>query len=343
MKALYLTSNLNLIGGKERYDKNFISVLEKHAACKVIELRGSFFFWKIWFAARAWFAVWFGRPDIIWCALINFSPICLVLKRMFGTPFVLMTHGVEVWNIQKNIHKQALLEAKRIITVSNFTRTKIEKQTPSAGIKIRLIPNTVDERMFTIRNFPKQEKKIILTVSRLYAREKYKGYDKVLEALPSIKKEISNVEYMLVGRGDDERRVRDLARRLGCEANLRMPGFEPDQKLAEEYNMADVFVLPSRGEGFGVVFLEALASGVPVVAGNIDASREAILDGRLGILVNPESVEEIAGAILRVLKKKVPSRLLDGGYLRREALRAYGFDTFTKRVVELVRELEADI
>jgi glycosyltransferase involved in cell wall biosynthesis len=95
--------------------------------------------------------------------------------------------------------------------------------------------------------------------------------------------------------------------------------------------------MPSKGEGFGIVFLEALACGKPVIAGNKDGSRDALLDGELGILVDPDNIDEIAETIVKVLKKDVPEKLLDGKYLRKRVLEVYGFDKFKERVRDLLR------
>ena len=341
MEILFITSNLNLVGGKERYDKHIISVLKEYVSLNVIELQGVCLFWKALFVLRAFLAVLIKKPDIVCCALINFSPICLVLKKLFGVRYVVFTHGADVWNIKNNLHKKALLQSTKTITVSNFTKDKLIEQLPSIKDKIFLIPNTINEKKFVInKKHETREHKVILTVARLYRREMYKGYDKVIQALPLIKKEIQKVRYVIVGKGSDMNRLKQLAETHHCSDNLIMPGYVSDEELVDYYNGADVFIMPSKGEGFGIVFLEALSCGVPVIAGNCDGSREAVLNGKLGILVNPDNVEEIAVAIIKVLKKQVPPEILDGNLLRKEILEAYGFDKLKKRVIELVHELE---
>jgi glycosyltransferase involved in cell wall biosynthesis len=97
--------------------------------------------------------------------------------------------------------------------------------------------------------------------------------------------------------------------------------------------------MPSKGEGFGFVFIEALACGKPVIAGNSDGSRDALLDGELGILVNPENTKEITESIIKVLKKETSNKLLDGQYLRKRVLKVYGFDKFKERAKNLLYEL----
>lgn len=97
--------------------------------------------------------------------------------------------------------------------------------------------------------------------------------------------------------------------------------------------------MPSNREGFGIVFIEALACGKPVIAGNKDGSREAILGGELGIMVDPDDINEIAGAVTKVLRKETAGRLLDGNYLRARVVQEYGLDRFRERITIFSRLL----
>lgn len=341
MKILFLTSNMSLIGGKEEYNRHFTSVLKESVALKIIELRGTFVVWKALFVLKAFIAALIKKPDFVFCAHINFSPVLVLLKKLLGVEYVIFTYGIDVWNIKNPLHRKVLMQSIKIITVSNFTKNKLARQLPSIKDKIRLIPPTLNEKKFTIyKEDETREYKIILTVARLHKIEMYKGYDRVIQALPLVKKEIKKLKYIIVGKGSDMDRIKRLAEKYHCGGDLIMPGYVPDEELVRYYSTADVFVMPSKGEGFGIVFLEALSSGVPVIAGNCDGSREAILNGKLGILVNPDNVEEIAAAIVRVLKKEAPPEILDRNLLHEEVINAYGFDMFKRRVVELVHELE---
>ena len=94
--------------------------------------------------------------------------------------------------------------------------------------------------------------------------------------------------------------------------------------------------MPSKKEGFGYVFLEALACGKPVIAGNCDGSRDPLLDGELGQLVDPDNVDEVADAIRRVVDNSLDGRLLDGAYLRRRVVEEFGIDRFNQRVTDIL-------
>src|SRR5262249_26054671 len=147
---------------------------------------------------------------------------------------------------------------------------------------------------------------VILTVARLAEPERYKGYDRVLAALPAVRAAVPNVHYILVGRGPDSKRIRRLIHELKLEESVTMTGFVRDHELCDHYNLCDVFAMPSKGEGFGIVYLEALACGRPVLAGNKDASAEPLLNGELGVLVDPDNVEEIASALKQILQRTHP-------------------------------------
>lgn len=206
------------------------------------------------------------------------------------------------------------------------------------------MPNTVDGTKFRPGDKPKylldryevHSKKVVLTICRLDCSEKYKGYDKVIKAIPAVVKEVENAVYLIGGKGNDVPRIKGLIKEAGLENYVKLIGFVPEEELVDHYNFCDVFAMPSKKEGFGIVFLEALACSKPVIAGNKDGSGDAVLGGKVGVLVNPDSVEEISQSIINVLMRRVPKQLLDPSFLRDSILETYGFERFKKRVAELI-------
>jgi glycosyltransferase involved in cell wall biosynthesis len=162
-----------------------------------------------------------------------------------------------------------------------------------------------------------------------------KGYDRVIDALPLVLAEIPQARYVLVGGGEDARVQRALDRH-GLHDRVVLAGAVSAEELVDYYNLCDVYVMPSKLEGFAIVFLEALACGRPVVASHGYGCREALLDGDLGMTVDPDSREEIASAIVRLLKDP-PSQLADPESLRRRTLEHYDISAFKRRVVQAVR------
>jgi len=110
----------------------------------------------------------------------------------------------------------------------------------------------------------------------------------------------------------------------------------------DHYNLADVFIMPSKAEGAPAVFVEALACGIPVIAGNKDGSATPLMGGELGLLIDPESVDEIVAAIINILTGKVRKELLDRDFLRRKVLEKFGLDRFPQRVDEMFNRIEVE-
>ena len=137
-----------------------------------------------------------------------------------------------------------------------------------------------------------------MTVSRLAALERYKGHDRIIAALPLIRARCPQVLYLIAGEGDDRQRLETLAQQSGVAQLVRFTGPISPQELQGIYGLADVFAMPSTGEGFGIVFLEAAASGLPIVAGNVDGSVDALADGALGTLIDPNDRLVLADAIV---------------------------------------------
>lgn len=131
---------------------------------------------------------------------------------------------------------------------------------------------------------------------------KYKGYDQMLHALVKVRLCVPDVHFILAGKGDDIPRIKALVAKLNLQDCVTIAGFVPDEELCAHYNLCDVFALPSKGEGFGIVYLEALACGKPVLAGNQDGSIDPLAEGKLGCLVDPDNVEEIAYNLIKILQ-----------------------------------------
>lgn len=347
MKMIFLCSQINQIGGIQQYNRQFLKVLDRiHKNVLLVE-RGPGFLGKIKFVSNFFWKAISCQSDIVICGHINFSPIVYLLNLFLNQKFIIIVHGVEAWNIKSRFQLIALKKAKLIVAVSMYTRDKILRQLPCIKEKIFILPNSVDERKFFIKEKSEylMEKhklfgsKVILTVARLSGAEVgFKGYDRIIESLPNILEKIPNVKYLLVGDGDDLPRIRQLVENLELGGQIILVGTVGDNEIVDYYNLADVFVMPSRCEGFGIVFLEALACGVPVIAGNKDASREAILGGKLGQLINPDNRDDICEAIILTLSGKMEMK--EKKDLRKAVLENYGLDKFRTKVFNLLHELQ---
>ncbi|NEP26808.1 glycosyltransferase, partial [Moorena sp. SIO3I6] len=250
------------------------------------------------------------------------------------------SHGIEAWNIERPALKTALHHADRILPVSGYTRDRLLAEQNLDPKKVCILPNTVDTNRFKPTPKPdyllkqyglKPEQPVILTVARLAEDEQYKGYDQVLRAISQIRQNIPDIHYMIVGKGNDRPRIEQIIAQLGLQNCVTLAGFVADEQLCDYYNLCDVFAMPSKGEGFGIVYLEALACGKPTLGGNQDGAIDALNHGELGALVDPDDVNAIANTLIQILQGNYPNPLMyQPEALRKKVIELFGFERFQK-------------
>jgi glycosyltransferase involved in cell wall biosynthesis len=177
--------------------------------------------------------------------------------------------------------------------------------------KYSLLPNAIrlerygvgPQRQDLVEKYGLAGRKVIMTLARLPSFERYKGIDEVLEVMPELLREEPSLVYLIAGRGDDEKRLKAKAHDLGLDREVVFVGFVEENEKADYFRLADAFVMPGRGEGFGFVFLDAVACGVPAVGSRLDGSREALLGGQLGVLVDPGDLDSVRHGILEALHR----------------------------------------
>lgn len=290
------------------------------------------------FAAGAAATALWDRPRLILSCHPNFAPVGTALRRAISAPFWTAAHGIDVWEDCPRRTAAALKNCDRILAVSHFTKRKLIGLHSVDETRISVLPNTFDAVRFRRGTGPRglreelglpRESPLLLSVGRLAEPARMKGFDRVIQAMPRILEHVPAAYCLIAGTGPDLPRLRTLAAECGIAERVRFLGFVPDERLPACYDACDAFILPSQREGFGIVFLEALACGAPVIAGNTDASSEAVLGGELGILVNPDSIEEIADACVRLLSRsRVRPELLDRAHLAHRVTQAFGPATF---------------
>lgn len=291
------------------------------------------------------------KPALVICTHLNFGPAAMLLSRLTGVPYVLIAHGIDVHPGLSTMRRRALAGARAVWPVSRWTRERLMGLGISEAA-IRVLANTVDDSRFTIgepRETTRQRirmspsEKVILTVARLDAGEGYKGYDAIVRALPAIRSAVGPVRYVIAGQGDDAPRIRRMAEDLGVADLVTLCGFVPDDELPDYYRLADVFAMPSRGEGFGIVFLEAMASGLPVLGGCEDGAVDALDDGQLGVLVNPLDDAAVAEGLEQLLLREGPPMWFEPMQLREECLARFGRAAFGARVAAAIAALDLGV
>lgn len=275
--------------------------------------------------------------EMVLLSHINLLPIGFLIKTFSPkTKLVLIAHGIEVWEPLQGVKASMLKAVDLFLPVSRFTGDKLQAVQNIAPQKIKVLNNCLDPFLkaevdpalvaalrkrygFSESDF------ILLTVTRLKFSEQYKGYDKVVQALQRLKPSHPDLKYLIVGKWDEAEKKRLDAVIAGAHLQdaVIFAGFAKEEELSAHFKLADAYIMPSTGEGFGIVFIEALFYGLPVIAGNVDGSVDALAGGEFGLLVNPANTEEISEAILRVYSNKE-----DALPLHQYVTERFGFETY---------------
>ncbi|MEY2410166.1 MAG: hypothetical protein QOF48_2836 [Verrucomicrobiota bacterium] len=251
-----------------------------------------------------------GGFDLVLCGHINLLPLAAAAGALVHAPHALILHGIEAWApTPRRLSNRLAGRMGSFIAVSDVTKERFLKWTSLPAERGFILPNCVELSQFApgpksealLDRYGLRGKTILMTFGRLDSRERAKGFDEVLECLPSLANEIPNIAYLIAGDGKDRGRLETKASELKVRERVVFAGRISEAEKAEHYRLADAYVMPSRGEGFGIVYLEALACGIPTVGSSTDGSREALRHGELGILVNPSNAREICEGIRKAL------------------------------------------
>ncbi|MBH8555372.1 glycosyltransferase [Nostocaceae cyanobacterium CENA357] len=281
------------------------------------------------------------RPQHVFCGHINLAVLIQNLCQPLGIPYTVLTYGKEVWEPLKNQERRALASAAGIWTISRYSRDRACATNGLDPNKIKMLPCTIDGEQFTpgskqselVEKYGLTGNKVLMTVARLWSGDIYKGVDVTIRAIPQIAQIFPEVKYLVIGRGDDQPRLAQLAKDLGVSDRVVFAGFVPTEALIAHYRLADAYIMPSQ-EGFGIVYLEAMACGLPVLSGDDDGSADPLQDGKLGWRVPHRNPEAVAAACIEILKGD--DQRCDGQWLREQAIALFGKDAFQKRLQELL-------
>jgi glycosyltransferase involved in cell wall biosynthesis len=147
------------------------------------------------------------------------------------------------------------------------------------------------------------ENQVVFTLTRLASTEQYKGHDQVIKVISKLKIQYPGIKYILSGKYDQTEKIRicKLIEDYKVAEQVILTGFIDENELPDHFLLADLFVLPSKKEGFGIVFIEALACGLPVICGNSDGSIDAICNGKLGRAIDVDDLDELENALREYL------------------------------------------
>lgn len=261
------------------------------------------------------------RIDAVFCGVpVSLGFLGWLFKKIFGLPYVVFYYGGEYDKFRKNVFifdilKQNLKQADAVITISDFTTNEVLKFGIDRKRVIKITPGIDTDKfrpgldILGLRNkFGLEGKAVLLTVARLVKR---KGIDSMIMALPKVIQQNRNIKYLIVGVGSDEKYFRDLVKDNKLGEYVEFAGRVSDDELPLYYNVCDIFVMPNKKtygrevlEGFGISFLEASSCQKPVIGGLSGGSSEAVVDGKTGLLIDPENIELLAQSILSLINNQ---------------------------------------
>ena len=236
------------------------------------------------------------RFDMVYCAHVNLIPAAYLAAKWLGVPWVLCLYGIEGWTPSpRYLSSKWAAKANLVISLSGVTQERFLSWCRISPDKCLVVPNAVHLEDFALlekdtelaARYGLTDRKVIMTLGRLDPSEQAKGFDRVVELLPELQHSIPNLAYLIVGKGGDKPRIEAIAKANGTSDSVVFAGFVSESDKPRYYGLADAYVMPSTIEGFGFVYIEAMACGLPVVGSSIDGSREALREGALGTLVEP--------------------------------------------------------
>lgn len=369
-RALVLLSEIYADGGIQRFNRTFLSACDRlGATCDVLSLGDTEEARKRWtepesaairvfardkvrFALAVSAALLRGRYDFVIVGHVNLLVLVaanLTLNPVNRSRVMLIGHGVDVWTgMDTWVRRRAIRSIDLILTVSRYTAEMIKRQIPELSAdRFSVFPNALSETWAErfaateIADSPliPRGKPFLLSVARLDPSERYKGIVSVIEALAML--EDTSVHYVVAGRGEDRAFLAGVAARFGLSDRVHFTGAVSDGELVSLYRECSAFVLPSGKEGFGIVFLEAMFFGAPIIAAAEKGALDVVRHDETGLLVPYGDTVSLRAAI---------ERLLGDAALRerfREAGRAavgddgpFAFRAYVRRLARVLNVIE---
>jgi phosphatidyl-myo-inositol dimannoside synthase len=287
------------------------------------------------------------QPTIVIALHPNLAPVVAAMKGLApGMQSAVVVHGVEVWEPLPVVARWSLQSVDRIVAPSEHTllrATKEQRLPAGKGRKLawslgpefdpRAIPNAGS---LPPPGFP--HGRIMLTVGRLEAGEAYKGVDHLIASLPALLKLFPDAQLVVVGEGSDLPRLQSLAQASGVSGHVHFLAFIAHDQLSNAYDHCEIFAMPSRGEGFGLVFIEAMARGRPVIGGAHGGTPEIIDDGVDGYVVRYGDVAQLTDRLQRLLANDSLRREM-GAQALAKAQRDFSFARFSSELDTILSEL----
>jgi glycosyltransferase involved in cell wall biosynthesis len=276
---------------------------------------------------------WGRRSDRIVCGHVAQLPVAWAASRLRRRArYFLVAHGIEVWRPFSLMERVALGSASQVWCVSEFTRDRLLEYSRVPRERSAVLPNALDPFL----NPPAPVRApmgppLVLSISRLSISDDYKGIGYLIAALPAVRAKIPGARLRIVGRGDGLPALRALAGTLHVSDSVEFAGYVGDSELAGEFERCRLFALPSQKEGFGLVYLEAMAHGRPCLGARSGGTPE-VISAETGVLVEFGDVPGIASAVVAALRRDWRTEPM------LERARMFSYERFRERLAELLAE-----
>ena len=274
-----------------------------------------------WFASHRWkfaLSLLMTRSDIQLLDHVGLGRLPGLLPASIRIPYILLIHSIEIWNNKRRDYHRTAKNAALLIANSNYTAQKARSHYPGlpeikvchpgkdVGAGIARESESVGASLAREKDHPHSNLQqpgphAILIVGRLSAEQKHKGHDQLLEAMPTILQSVPDAQLIITGEGTDQKRLENKAQELNIANQVIFTGWANEDQLSTLYNQCALFAMPSDGDGFGIVFLEAMANGSPCVGLNNAAAAEIFENEKSGILVDREDRAAMANRLSSLL------------------------------------------
>jgi phosphatidyl-myo-inositol dimannoside synthase len=276
--------------------------------------------------------------DLIVCGHMNLAPLAYLAGRLNSHRTWAVIHGIDAWQPHRRSYtNEAMRRMSLVLSVSELTKGRFLRWAKIPADRVKVLPNCVDMNYFfpsppssaLTAKYGLGDGPLLVTVARLEATERYKGIDDIIDVLPQLLRERPTLRYMIVGDGTDRERLQEKVALSGLQQHVLFTGFVVEEQKRDIYRAADAFVLAGWKEGFGIVFLEAMACGTPAIGSTRDGSVEPLGHGTMGILVDPANKNDLIRGVLEALARPRG---------RPVGLDVFSKENFTKRLHQLIEQ-----
>lgn len=289
---------------------------------------------RVVFGGRLAAAQLAGRCDWMMFTHLSLALAQMRIPRGIRRPYAVFLHDIEAWTPLSGLRRRVLAGAFLRLANSRYTARQVMAANPDCG-HVEVCPLALPpghEAPSSDSGSGATPRRTVVVVGRMAASERYKGHDQLIDAWPMVLAAVPDARLVCVGEGDDVPRLREKTAARGVAGSVQFPGFVTRAAKQAIYRDAALLAMPSRREGFGLVYLEAMAARLPCIGSVHDAAAEVIVDDETGYLVAQDDLSLLASRITQLLvDEPLRQRLGAAGYER--YMRRYTYDVFRDRVI----------